>query len=92
MAKLIKIDGTVTDIFPANGKAFTLKELQICVGGYIEIIRTAVPEIWMVCDEEGKLKDKLPNITATSIYFEAGGMPTYVVGDVLVGAQAELDG
>ena len=41
----------------------SLKKLQQIVGGYIEIVTLAngSDRIVVVCDEEGKLKDKLPN-------------------------------
>jgi hypothetical protein len=31
-------DGRITPIAPANGKTYTLEELQALVGGYIEIV------------------------------------------------------
>ena len=41
----------------------SLKSLQRIVGGYIEIVTIAngSDKIVVVCDEEGKLRDKLPN-------------------------------
>lgn len=39
MAYLLKTDGTVTEVHPANGINFTLPELQKFVGGHIELIR-----------------------------------------------------
>lgn len=39
MAYLIKTDGTVTEVHPANGTNFSLEELQKFVGGHIELVR-----------------------------------------------------
>ena len=39
MATLIPAHGTPIYIEPANGRSFTLEELQTIVGGYIEMCR-----------------------------------------------------
>ena len=38
MAEIIKTDGTRTAATPANGEYFTLEEMQVAVGGMVEII------------------------------------------------------
>ena len=38
MATLIAIDGSETDVKPANGESFTLEEMQGSVGGYVQLI------------------------------------------------------
>lgn len=37
-----------------------LKAMQILIGGYVEVVYLE-PKVVLVCDEEGKLKGKLPN-------------------------------
>lgn len=75
---LIKIgaDGTVTllEVEP------TLENLQKIVGGYIETVRTWIPDIVMIVNEEGKMKDKPLNSKASSL------INTYdcIVGDVVL--------
>lgn len=59
----------------------TLKEMQKIVGGYIEAIY--LPDgLVMVCDEEGKVKDKTDN-------FRFGW--DYIVGDVFFVGVGEED-
>lgn len=63
-----------------------LTELQAAVGGYIEVVpgfHTYEGNACVVyCDEEGKLKDKPVNATASQAWEDALGM---FIGDVLVG-------
>jgi len=55
-----------TDVFPANGKRFTLEELQGLVGGPIELIRSiADPNFFVVCNEEGLIHDLILNMVAS---------------------------
>lgn len=52
-AILIKTDGRMRGVRPANGGDFSLEELQGLVEGYIQIIDIA-PDVIMVVNEEGK--------------------------------------
>lgn len=66
-AYLIKTTGEVTEVKPANGKEFTLEELQGYVEGYIEATQTEDGRT-LIVNEEGKL-DGLPfNTTASELY------------------------
>lgn len=59
MAIIIKISGEHEAIEPANGKAFTLQELQNVVGGYIELIPIHsgdYADMLLIVNEEGLLK------------------------------------
>ncbi|MBI9060251.1 MAG: hypothetical protein JEZ01_20965 [Labilibaculum sp.] len=59
MATLIKINGKKENIESANGKAFTLEELQKAVNGYIQLIPINSGKYagkLMIIDEEGLLK------------------------------------
>lgn len=84
MATLIRTNGSEEQVRPADGKYFTLEELQRYVGGFIEAV--ALPNgKTMIVNEEGKL-DNLPyNQRATLLGAAAGTMPgDEVMGDVLV--------
>jgi len=66
MAILIKEDGTETKVKPANGKTFSLRELQLFVGGYIEQI--IIPDgRKMIVNEEGKIKGYNLNTKASTL-------------------------
>jgi hypothetical protein len=83
MAKLIKADGTNSDVIPADGHSFTLAELQKMVGGYIETQEREYIGTF-VFDEEGNLKGKEPNYMATIL------LGKILVGDVLICTKNEL--
>lgn len=57
-AILFKSDGTVSEVYPANGEDFQLDELKGFVGGWIEIVNIT-RKVIMVVNEEGK-GEKLP--------------------------------
>ena len=67
MATLIKTDGTIKQVKPANGRYFTLEEKQRFVGGLIEFIPTREGN-WLTINEEGKLNGLPINRTATLMY------------------------
>lgn len=88
MARLIKTDGTIERVTPANGKTFTLAELQGFVGGYIEIVPTVIGldnPLHMYVNEEGLLKGMPYNEYATALlpaaYHRAGNV---IVGDAIL--------
>lgn len=84
MAKIIKTDGTSVDVQPANGRDFTLEEMQVIVGGNIELVYLNDTEI-MVVNEEGKMNDLSYNCAATLVFKEnCPDTNDYIVGDVLV--------
>ena len=68
MVAVKKVDEAVDFVEIDN----TLEAVQAIVGGYIEIVEVD-DGLYMVCDEEGKLKGKAFN-------FELNG--DYIVGDV----------
>lgn len=69
MGWLIKEDGQVLEVKPANGKDFSLAELQEYVKGPIEVVciqnAEGENEKPVICNEEGKLIGMEPNIEAT---------------------------
>ena len=84
MAKLIKTDGTVTEVMPKNGRDFTLEELRTLVGcQWVEFVHLRDESgRFLVVDEEGKIYGKPHNEKATTLY---GRMPfDYIVGDALL--------
>lgn len=86
----VKIDGTVTDVLPKDGKYFTLDELKGFVGGgWIQCVPLPDGKT-MVLDDEGKLNGLLANPKATEVwkqYYPIGQFPLnndeLVVGDAL---------
>lgn len=89
MATWIKTDGTVTDVKPANGKRFTLPELQRYVGGYIQLISTHKPIRNMYVNEEGLLKDLPMNRTAQQLANHKWLIADCIRGDVLICEKGE---
>ena len=89
MALIIKTDGEKEDIESANGKVFTLAELQKAVGGYVQIVQITTGEHsgkLMVVDEEGLLKpDPILNIEASKI---AG---QHIVGQVIIISKDQIE-
>lgn len=82
MAKIIYPDGTTETVSPANGKDFSLRELQTIVEGFIEMVH--LPDKIMVINEEGKL-DSLPyNTKATELYRQSFKTADYIVGNALI--------
>lgn len=100
MAKLYRVreDGTETaeDVSPADGKKFTLKELQGFVGGTIDIqyrprTKGSGPVMGMVVNDNGKLIGLPKNEAASKIWREWYPIEKYpmnndetIVGNVLV--------
>lgn len=66
---IIAPDAPQRIVYPANGKKFSLAELQAAVEGNIELvrIRPGTARGMMYINEEGKLLGLLPNVAATQI-------------------------
>ena len=64
MAKLIKVDGEITELQPRNGEYFELEEMQGYVEGLIEPVYLPDGTIILV-NEEGLLQNMGLNLTAT---------------------------
>ena len=79
-------------VTPANGKIFTLAEMQKYVGGYIEALHLNNGLI-MWLNEEGKLKGLPYNIAASYIALSHSRMhrSDRIVGDVLLAAREETE-
>jgi hypothetical protein len=89
MATLITVDGTKTTRLPKHGSAFTLKELQEAVGGYIEFLHLIDGTV-VVLDEDGKAKGRELNMSATDLCAPTLGPWDAIVGDVLVCSPTEV--
>jgi hypothetical protein len=90
MATLIKANGTLVEVQPADSKSFTLEEMQKLVGGYIEYVYLANGG-QAVINEDGHLRHLPPNAKATVLLANnANYIKTWIVGDVLVGSREEL--
>lgn len=84
MATLIKTDGTKTWVIPDNGQVFTLEQLQVYVGGYIEVIRIPTeihPDYVMIVNEEGLI-----------VGLEHNPVATQIAGQFIVGPAITLPG
>jgi hypothetical protein len=82
MATLLPCGEVPRPIAPADGRTFTLAELQAVVGGYIEAVYLPDRRI-MYVNEDGK-REQLPyNDAATSIALAARAIHS---NDVIVGA------
>tara|TARA_Y100001951_G_C11102291_1_gene162735 strand:- start:147 stop:401 length:255 start_codon:yes stop_codon:yes gene_type:complete len=76
----------MTNITVFTDKAPTLEELQKLVGGYIEVVESLDGEADIVLDEEGKLKGKEVNESATKLWLgdDKADWFDVLVGDVAV--------
>ena len=86
-ALLLMTDLSVTWIGPANGNYFTLEELQVYVGGRIEILhldREGLEHRLLVVHEEGKLISLPLNILATVEWMKYYGETDFVSGDAII--------
>jgi hypothetical protein len=92
MARLFHPDGSVAEVTPANGTAFTLEELYAILGCDIVEMRSLSSGRVMVFDEEGKLRRPLPprNLNATLHIFDRIRRDDYVVGPALICSPAEV--
>lgn len=88
MAKLYRADGRVEDVAPADGKKFTLAELQTLVGGNIELAAHYDSSKVLVLNEEGKVHGQKLNQRASYLFKH---FPfDYLVGDVVECLIAEI--
>lgn len=92
MATLYRTDGSTTEVAPANGKTFTLAELQGFVGGIIQIVPMPGRRRSFVCHDEGRLIGLPLNPAATARWEEVYGATDELVGDVLIASMVELAG
>lgn len=75
---------SVSPLTPADGKKFSLEELQAVVGGYIEIV-TLPDGALLICHEDGRLRQLPVNKPASLLV----GQP--ILGNVAVINAKQLD-
>jgi len=89
MARHIKAaTGEIDMVFPANGKQFTLPELQGYVGGYIELVPRMDhlnPPMDMLVNEDGRRMELSYNGAASTLAQQV------IVGDALLLKREEWD-
>lgn len=90
MALWIKATAPAETVSPANGKTFTLAELQHFVGGYIEVLELSDGTL-MYLNEDGKLNELPYNPVADEIAHRLTGIAWNdgIVGDVLIATEEE---
>lgn len=78
---IIRVDGTREWVTPANGKFYSLQELQSFVCGYVELIHLENDAGHvLVVNEEGKLWNEPINKDAT-IIAQVNGVDDQIVGE-----------
>lgn len=78
---ILNVDGTREWVTPANGKFYTLKELQSFVRGFVELVQLKNDKDHvLVVNEEGKLWDEPFNKEAT-IIAQVNDVKDLIVGD-----------
>lgn len=71
------------DVTPKDCKMFTLEEAQAMVGGYVEVVHLNEGKI-LVCDEDGRIKQKRVNKNATEAAYKLGYKGHFLVGNILI--------
>jgi hypothetical protein len=89
MATVLTPDGRAREVAPANGRTFTLPELQAVVGGFIELHPLADGR-WVVLNEDGKRLQLPVNDAATALLHGRLSPFDLVVGTVLVCGPKEM--
>lgn len=90
-ARILRTNNTVEEVTPANGRSFTLEELQRIVGGYVEIHLMPDGRTFVVLNEDG-LSLNLPfNTLATVAAYHLNVGPEGVRGDALLVPNHLLD-
>ena len=80
MAEIIYPNGETLG-FEFEGEKPTLAALQAAVEGYIQIVKTNDGR-FLICNEEGKLKNLEPNHVATELYEH--GQCDAIVGNAVI--------
>lgn len=95
MAILLKPGEVIEVVAPADGKEFSLEEVQQLVGGYVEMVRFPIPVKFFgyaegpftmaLVNEEGKMKSQPVNYKATAMWLKSNSVTLRHARDVLVG-------
>lgn len=83
-AHIVRSDGSISEVYPANGTDFSLEEMQTAVGGLIETVELD-EETVMIVNEEGKLLHLPYNKLADMVFRYCHNITDdQIVGDVLI--------
>lgn len=91
MARLLPAVGDPRELVPANGRTFTLPELQHLVGGYIEALRTPDGR-WLFINENGKNLELPANLRATMLMDAVLADDDIIVGNAVLCTMTEAGG
>lgn len=80
---IVRPDETVETIAPADGKKFKLEEMQKLVDGWIQVVPLPKQGMYLICNEEGKLKRYPVNQMATRLWEVDHGYTDVIVGNAL---------
>lgn len=80
---LIKIDGSISDLFPKNKTDYKLEELQKAVDGLIDIVYIPDSNLIFVVNDEGAFT-KEPNVVASLMCSIMFGAQCCLWGDVIL--------
>ena len=83
MATVIPPVGEPREIAPANGRSFTLAELQGIVGGYVELLWAPDGRI-MFLNEDGKRLELPGNLAASALMRGRIALDDWIVGTVIL--------
>lgn len=80
-AWLLETDGTQKEVKPKNGTDFSLREVyELLECEMVQAHRTPQPDMMLLMDEEGKMKDVDINVQASRLV-----KPYLLTGDFIVG-------
>jgi hypothetical protein len=98
MPEILRTTGQRETVQPANGRIFTLRELQAIVGGTIAIQRLPRTGGFMVLHDEGKLLELPINEAASTLWCQNYPLDEYpvnndglIAGDVLICQLSDLE-
>ena len=83
MINLYRTNGRIEE-FPVNP---SLQAMQNAVSGMIQMVpleKESLPDLYLVCDDEGKIKGDAVNFEATKIWIKYYGDTDIIVGNVLI--------
>ena len=93
MAKLIKTDGTIINVYPQSGKRFTENELRDLIGGPCEdteLVTLKKGAGIMHLDAWGKFNGQPLNVEATRLFEQSFRHADLIMGNVVVTSRKEL--
>lgn len=83
-AVVIEPDGSVRPLIISDFLDTGIRQLQDAVGGTFQIIPHNQPNLSAFCDEDGKQKEKEPNMLASFIFGQLLDPTDLIVGTVVV--------